>query len=176
MALRLPPPWMIVLTGLVLNILAIVVSSLVLDKMVVEQAQYRERQQGNVYSIQLAWNTIETLERKRESMLLHMDISTSSNSAVTPELEEAMRGQLGAWVSGKVPEITVENLSQIMMLINQAQQSQRTRIDDFYLDNLTLSERLQALEEQMTLYKNIALFLQIFGLALILARDLARRN
>lgn len=176
MALRLPPPWMIVLTGLVLNILAIVVSSLVLDKMVVEQAQYRERQQGNVYSIQLAWNTIETLECKRESMLLHMDISTSSNSAVTPELEEAMRGQLGAWVSGKVPEITVENLSQIMMLINQAQQSQRTRIDDFYLDNLTLSERLQALEEQMTLYKNIALFLQIFGLALILARDLARRN
>lgn len=176
MALRLPPPWMIVLTGLVLNILAIVVSSLVLDKMVVEQAQYRERQQGNVYSIQLAWNTIETLERKRESMLLHMDISTSSNSAVTPELEEAMRGQLGAWVSGKVPEITVENLPQVMMLINQAQQSQRTRIDDFYLDNLTLSELLQALEEQMTLYKNIALFLQIFGLALILARDLARRN
>lgn len=43
------------------SILAIVVSSLVLDKMVVEQAQYRERQQGNVYSIQLAWNTIETL-------------------------------------------------------------------------------------------------------------------
>ena len=51
MALRLPPPWMIVLTGLVLNILAIVVSSLVIDKMVVEQAQYRDRQQGNVYSI-----------------------------------------------------------------------------------------------------------------------------
>jgi len=144
--------------------------------MVVEQAQYRERQQGNVYSIQLAWNTIETLERKRESMLQHMDISTSSNSSVTPELEEAMRGQLGAWVSGKVPEITVENLSQIMMLINQAQQSQRTRIDDFYLDNLTLSKLLQALEEQVTLYKNIAPFLQIFGLALILARDLARRN
>ena len=176
MALRLPPAWIIVLTGLVLNILAIVVSSLVLDKMVVEQAQYRERQQGNVYSIQLAWNTIETLERKRESMLLHMDISTSSNSSVTPELEEAMRGQLGAWVSGKVPEITVENLSQIMMLINQAQQSQRTRIDDFYLDNLTLSKLLQALEEQMTLYKNIAPFLQILGLALILERDLARRN
>ena len=50
---------------------------------------------------------------------------------MTPELEEAMRGQLGAWVSGEVPEITVENLSQVMMLINQAQQSQRTRIDDF---------------------------------------------
>jgi hypothetical protein len=110
------------------SILAIVVSSLVLDKMVVEQAQYRERQQGNVYSIQLAWNTIETLERKRESMLLHMDISTSSNSSVTPELEDAMCGQLGEWFSGEVPEITVENLS------------------------------------------------QIFGLALILARDLARRN
>jgi len=87
-----------------------------------------------------------------------------------------MRGQLGVWVSGDVPEITVENLSEIMMMINQAQQSQRTRIDDFYLDNLTLSELLQSLEEQMTLYKNIALFLQIFGLALILARDLARRN
>lgn len=61
-------------------------------------------------------------------MLLHMDISTSSNSSVTPELEDAMCGQLGEWFSGEVPEITVENLS------------------------------------------------QIFGLALILARDLARRN
>ncbi len=70
-----------------------------------------------------------------------------------------MRGQLGAWVSGEVPEITVETFLRSWCWLTKLQQSQRTRIDDFYLDNLTLSELLQALEEQMTLYKNIALFL-----------------
>ena len=126
MALRLPPPWMIVLTGLVLNILAIVVSSLVLDKMVVEQAQYRERQQGNVYSIQLAWNTIETLERKRESMLLHMDISTSSNSSVTPELEEAMREYGYGIVKALVTDIDPDHA--VKQAMNRINASEREKV------------------------------------------------
>ena len=73
MALRLPPAWAIVLAGLILNIMAIVMSSLVLDKIEAEKSEYNDRKYGNVYSIQLSWNTIETLERKREAILIHLD-------------------------------------------------------------------------------------------------------
>lgn len=173
MALRLPPAWAIVLAGLILNIMAIVMSSLVLDKIEAEKAEYNDRKFGNVYSIQLAWNTIETLERKREAILIHLDKPETVQP--TTVLDEALRGQLRRWVSSEVPNISLSNLPKLMMLINSAQESQRTRIDDYYLDNLTLVELIQRLDEKMAFYKNIALFLQVFGLALILARDLARR-
>ena len=173
MALRLPPAWAIVLAGLILNIMAIVMSSLVLDKIEAEKAEYNDRKYGNVYSIQLAWNTIETLERKREAILIHLDKPETVQP--TTVLDEALRGQLRRWVSSEVPNISLAKLPKLMMLINSAQESQRTRIDDYYLDNLTLVELIQRLDEKMAFYKNIALFLQVFGLALILARDLARR-
>ncbi|CAK1836361.1 hypothetical protein [Vibrio crassostreae] len=173
MALRLPPAWAIVLAGLILNIMAIVMSSLVLDKIEAEKAEYNDRKFGNVYSIQLAWNTIETLERKREAILIHLDKPETVQP--TTVLDEALRGQLRRWVSSEVPNISLAKLPKLMMLINSAQESQRTRIDDYYLDNLTLVELIQRLDEKMAFYKNIALFLQVFGLALILARDLARR-
>lgn len=173
MPIRLPPPWVIVFSGLILNVLAIVVSSVVIDKLSAEQSQYAELKSSNVYSIQLAWNQVETLERKRESVLLHLNLA--SNSTVLPALDEALRGQLSVWVGEPIPSIKLENLPNLMMQINTAQQSQRDRIDGFYLENLSLSETMQGLEDKMTIYKNVALFLQIFGLALILARDLARK-
>lgn len=170
MTLRVPPAWAIVLSGLILNILAIVISSLVIDKLSAKQSNLYEQKSANLYSIQLAWNRVETLERKRETLLLHLN-----SVRATPQLDDLLRGQLSVWVGEKMPSVTIENLPTFMMAINSAQQVQRDKIDDYYLDNLSVSEAMQALEEQMTFYKNIALFLQIFGLALILARDLARR-
>ena len=75
---------------------------------------------------------------------------------------EALRGQLRRWVSDEVPTISLANLPEIMVLINRAQEAQRTLIDDYYLDNLTLVELIQRLDEKMAFYKNIALFLQVF--------------
>ncbi|MDF5484549.1 DNA mismatch repair protein, partial [Vibrio parahaemolyticus] len=73
----IPPPWVLVLIGLVLNIGAIIVTSLVLDKLGKQHSQLAEQTAENLYSIQLAWNSVETLERKREALLLHVHISQS---------------------------------------------------------------------------------------------------
>ncbi|RBW64706.1 DNA mismatch repair protein [Vibrionales bacterium C3R12] len=173
--MRIPPAWVIVLFGLILNILAIITSSLVLDKQSAELAQLAEQKESNMYSIQLSWNSIETLERKRESILLHVDKTDLESAFTSSVLDEVLRGQLAVWAGKEVPKISIENLSEIMTLINLAQQTQRDRIDDFYLDNVAVAELMQVTSDNMAFYKNIALFLQIFGLALILARDLARK-
>lgn len=170
MTFRVPPAWVIVLSGLILNILAIVISSLVIDKLSAKQNDLYEQKSANLYSIQLAWNSVETLERKREALLLHLN-----SERTVPQLDEILRGQLSVWVGESMPPVIIANLPTFMMSINSAQQAQRNKIDDYYLNNLSISESMQALEERMTFYKNIALFLQIFGLALILARDLARK-
>ncbi|MDW1520534.1 DNA mismatch repair protein [Vibrio sp. Vb5032] len=170
----IPPPWVLVLIGLVLNIGAIIVTSLVLDKLGKQQSQLAEQTAKNLYSIQLAWNSVETLERKREALLLHVHISQSV--AIPLELEEVLVGHLSSWVLNESDEIKIDQLPQLMSKINQAQASYRDRIDNYYIENVELNEVMAKQDEKIAWYKNIGLFLQVFGLALILARDLARKQ
>ncbi|EAS76113.1 hypothetical protein V12G01_09120 [Vibrio alginolyticus 12G01] len=170
----IPPPWVLVLIGLVLNIGAIIVTSLVLDKLGKQHSQLAEQTAENLYSIQLAWNSVETLERKREALLLHVHISHSV--AIPLELEEVLAGHLSSWVHNESDEIKIDQLPQLMSKINQAQASYRDRIDNYYIENVGLNEVMAKQDEKIAWYKNIGLFLQVFGLALILARDLARKQ
>lgn len=173
--LRWPPAWLLVLIGLVLNILAIVMSSVVLEDLNRDMSALNERKQDNLYSIQLAWNRVETLERKKELSLLYLSQSALvSNRDDTSLIASELTKQLNDWVGEKIPPLQLENISQITELIEQAQKNQREQIDGFYLQNLSFNEQLSALDEQIAWYRNISLFLQVFGLALILARDLAR--
>ncbi|MGF1695621.1 DNA mismatch repair protein [Vibrio lamellibrachiae] len=173
MTLRFPAPWVLVLIGLILNVMAILMSSVVLDRLGARIEMLSQEETQNVYSIQLAWKTVEALERKRESLLLHIQLS--ENSEASDELQSVLRTQLSYWVADEVPSFIKANLPSLMTLINQAQQNSRDQIDDHYLRNLTLMDEMNSLKDKIAWYKNIGLFLQVFGLALILARDLAKR-
>ncbi|CAH1541516.1 MULTISPECIES: hypothetical protein [Vibrio] len=169
----LPPAWLLVFVGLVLNIAAIILTSVVLDKLGKEISLLAEQKADNLYSIQLAWNSVETLERKREVLLLHLHLAQSE--PVSEEMNQVLRGHLSAWTGQEVSPIQIEQLPNLMSEINQAQNNYRNRIDSYYLANLETTEVMTGLEEKMAWYKSIGLFLQVFGLALILARDLARK-
>ncbi|CAH1526881.1 DNA mismatch repair protein [Vibrio jasicida] len=167
-----PPAWLLVLVGLVLNIAAIILTSVVLDKLGKETSLLADQKADNLYSIQLAWNRVETLERKREVLLLHLHLAQSQS--VSEEMNNVLRAHLSAWTGEKVSSIEITQLPTLMAEINYAQGNDRNRIDGYYLENLEISEVMSELEENMAWYKSIGLFLQVFGLALILARDLAR--
>ncbi|MFM2582992.1 DNA mismatch repair protein [Vibrio campbellii] len=169
----LPPAWLLVLIGLVLNIAAIILTSVVLDKLGKETGLLADQKADNLYSIQLAWNSVETLERKREVLLLHLHLSQSE--AVSEEMNQVLQGHLSAWTGDKVSAIDITQLPKLMSEINQAQTNYRDRIDSYYLENLEVTEVMSNLDEKIAWYKSIGLFLQVFGLALILARDLARK-
>jgi hypothetical protein len=170
MPFKVPPAWSLVLVGLVLNILAIVMSSVVLDRLSAQIATLAEQKDENIYSIQLAWSSVETLERKREAILLHLN--QVGDDKIDDALQTALQGQLSAWLGGSVPLISRENLSPLMMQINQAQQGYRNQIDDYYLKNISITEKAVTLNERVTSYKLWALILQVLGLSLILSRDL----
>ncbi|YCO02260.1 DNA mismatch repair protein [Vibrio sp. VNB-15] len=169
----LPPAWLLVLIGLVLNIAAIILTSVVLDKLGKETSLLADQKADNLYSIQLAWNRVETLERKREVLLLHLHLAQSQS--LFEEMNNVLRGDLSAWTGEKVSSIEITQLPTLMAEINHAQSNDRNRIDSYYLENLEISEVMSELEEKIAWYKSIGLFLQVFGLALILARDLARK-
>lgn len=154
-----------------MNVLAILMSSVVLDRLGGEIDTLYEEKSENLYAIQLAWNSVETLERKREALLIYFGQSSDERR----NLQDALKAQLAPWVNVDIPPITLDNLSSLMAAINQTQQEHRDQIDRLYLDNIAISDVMGELEYKIAWYKNIGLFLQVFGLALILARDLARK-
>ncbi len=154
MKVALPPAWVMVSVGLILNVTAIILSSQVLDKMTGEVALLQERKNSNIYSIQLAWNQVETLERKRESLLLHLD----QPHPIIPEVSEFLRGQLSHWVNADVPPLEVAHLPELMRMVNQAQQEQRNIIDELYLENLSLTEARQYVKKRWRITKTSPCF------------------
>ncbi len=166
-----PKPWILVLLGLVLNVLAMVISSTKLDSLNTEIARINEQKQDNTYSIQLAWSSIDTLERKKEALVLLV----SGESGWSVNGAALMLQQLANWVVEPPEQLTQDNVTQWFTQIEQTQGFHRGKIDELYLNNLSLSESAMDREKQANAFKSLALFLQVFGLALILARDLARR-
>ncbi|WP_244556691.1 hypothetical protein [Enterovibrio nigricans] len=63
-----------------------------------------------------------------------------------------------------------------MLKIDQQQDLLREKIDSLYLENLQLAESQREINGNISAYRNLALFLQVLGLALIMARDLSRRQ
>ncbi|PMM44244.1 hypothetical protein [Vibrio breoganii] len=166
-----PPAWLLVFLGLLLNVLAIVISSQILDDLARKNAALYEGQSNNLRSIQLAWNRVENLERKKETLLVVLG-HDDSNQAVNAELEK----QIEVWTGKPVPELSINNLQTLSLMLEREQNQQRDLIDKYYLNNISLLEMTSKNDMQISRYKNIALFLQIFGLALILARDLRRKD
>jgi hypothetical protein len=117
----------------------------------------------------LAWNRVETIERKHEVLLISL-----AQESIPPQLNKALQQQLSGWIDGMPPTLTIDNLADINDKIELSQQRHRDQIDGFYLENLAISEVMAEMDHKISWYKSIGLFLQIFGLALILARDLAR--
>ncbi|MEZ9669374.1 hypothetical protein AB4262_18290 [Vibrio breoganii] len=166
-----PPAWLPVFLGLLLNVLAIVISSQILDDLAQKNAALYEGQSNNLRSIQLAWNRVENLERKKETLLVVLG-HDDSNQAVNAELAK----QIEVWTGKPVPELSINNLQTLSLMLEREQNQQRDLIDKYYLNNISLLEMTSKNDMQISRYKNIALFLQIFGLALILARDLRRKD
>ncbi|GAD79663.1 hypothetical protein [Vibrio ezurae] len=176
MKITWPPAWLLVLLGLLLNVLAIILSSQVLDELSQSNNALQDRQNAHLRLIQQAWNKVENIERKKELLLLVLAGRDRSDLDAEQARLAELNKQITVWLGKPIPELSLANLSTLSSMLDQAQTQQRNRIDKHYLDNLHLMEQMSLNDHKIARYKNIALFLQIFGLALILARDLQRNR
>ena len=164
------PAWLLVSIGLLMNVVAILLTSIILDKNTMQQLNRHEQQQQNVYLIQQAWNKLDILERKQEWLLLYLQSQEQQES-----LDQVALQQLAPWLfDGN--DLSQYELDNTLAMFETARQDQRDRIDNWYLDNLRLQRQIGAYREEYLWYRNVALLLQIFGLALILSRDLGWRR
>ncbi|MDD1795415.1 hypothetical protein L4D06_21295 [Enterovibrio makurazakiensis] len=166
------PTWVIVAIGLVLNIVAALMTNFVIDDLGEEAALVIETQTNNNQIIQLTWQQVDALERRRETITIILASSTENNA-----LTEMFSKRLLASFSDMADiNISLQNMPMIMSSIDKKQDLLRNKIDTLYLDNLSLAETQRDLGGKISAYRNLALFLQVLGLALIMARDLSRKS
>ncbi|WP_407334360.1 hypothetical protein [Enterovibrio sp. 27052020O] len=166
------PTWVVVATGLVLNIVAALMTNFVIDDLGEQSASVIEAQTNNNQLIQLSWQQLDALERRRETIMVILAVKPSMESLPTIFGERL----LDSFTDMTNTALTQHNMPLIMDKIDQQQDLLRNKIDTLYLDNLHLADSHRELSSNISFFRNLALFLQVLGLALIMARDLSRKR
>ncbi|PSW20695.1 hypothetical protein C9I98_07570 [Photobacterium sanctipauli] len=170
------PTWTLVAVGLLLNVISALMTNFYIDDATRQANELVQQQQSNEKLITLIWQQVETVERKREHTLELVALSEMQGDVLPKPILEQVIQDLSYWLPNQNVDISVSSISVLMEQLNSVQVEQRDKINQLYLDNLELiavhAEKMKSISQ----LRNLALFLQILGLALVLSRDLSRRD
>lgn len=169
------PTWVFVATGLALNIISALMTNFLIDDANREASALIQQQESHEKLINLTWKQVESIERKRELVLLLLSLAEVNEQSVPEPVQLQIISELQDWINTSVTELTMTNLSAVMQGMNDTQRVHRNKINQLYIQNLALAQSYEHKVKSISRQRNLALFLQILGLALMLARDLNRR-
>ncbi len=176
---RLLAPWVFVLTGIIFNILSAIIThyfiGLNTDKI---NAIDRDAHNTQVL-IDSLWQSRIEVERKEEFFLLLLNQKIEEPARTQPYYRDYLQDlvtthDLTAF-SGRVENPALDDLDLLLELSAAAQESIIESINNTYFETLEMQEAKMPLERANARLFSIAIFLQVTGLILVLARDL-RRN
>jgi hypothetical protein len=174
------PPWMLVIIGILFNIASAIITHYFVginnDRL--DQLQQQVARADTL--IESQWRMKTEIDRQQEFLLLLLTQSRQTDSA--------QQQQLGAYIVKTLnttlqqhqssadqlkPDTTV-TLQTIADISQRAKQSLIELINDSYLERLEVEARQAPLKERNAMFYTVAIFLQLTGLILVLARDIAR--
>lgn len=175
---RLLAPWVFVLTGILFNILSAVITHYFIglnnDRINLIESEIQNKQ----VLIDSLWQSKTEIERKKEFFILLL----SEKSELSPLIESHYRDYLdevidthGLLEFEKPKQQPVgTDIGLLLELSGAAQKKTIESINNSYLEALALAEQKMPLEGDNARLFSIAIFLQVTGLILVLARDLRR--
>ncbi len=175
---RFLAPWVFVMTGIVFNILSAVITHLFIglnnDAINVIDSEIDNKQ----ILIDSLWQSKTEVERKKEFFILLL-LSKSDKPAVTATLyrdyPKEILGNYGLKeFTTRMDRDTGSDLDLLLDLSSAAQKSIIESINNSYFETLELQDTKMPLERDNSSLFIIAIFLQVIGLILVLARDLRR--
>ncbi len=164
--------WMLVAAGLTLNIISALMTNFFIDDVTRQANELVQQQQNNDKLITLIWQQVETVDRKKEYVLELILTSKYQEKPIPTEIKDQVINEINYWLDQEVKELSIDGIPTLITLLNKAQDDRREKINQLYLDNLQLIEEHADKMKSVSQLRNLALFLQIIGLALVLARDL----
>jgi hypothetical protein len=165
------PTWLVVLTGLLLNISSALVTHFIIEGKDQQLNILSAQTTRNNKEIDLFWVQIEGMERKRETLYLLLN-----QGDLQPNVAQQFSILLETYLHQEISVAMLANIEQLDFKINNYQDYLREKINAKYFLNLGLAELEIVLKKQISRLRNWSIFLQMIGLSLILARDLSRKR
>ena len=175
-------PWVFILTGVVFNILSAVITHYFIglnnDRIANIDRQINSRQ----VLIDSLWQSKNEVEHKKEFFILYFvnrqvggGLETDRvNQYYAEYLHETARLYELSDYDLKVTEQQSDNIDFLLKFSAAVQSSIIESINSTYFEKLDLEETRMPIEQGNSRLFSIAIFLQVTGLILILARDLKR--
>lgn len=169
--------WVFVATGILFNISSAIITHYFIGINDQHIMQLEKKAAQYDTQIQSQWRMKTEVDRKQEFLLLLLNQSNSRNLQQTTDfiiqqLNHALELQ-------KLTEIQLHpgseiNFDRISNASESIRQSIISSINDTYLEKLEVESKQAPLKESNSLLFTIAIFLQLTGLILVLAKDIGR--
>lgn len=119
------------------------------------------------------WQNVQALERKKDTIVL---LAVASRGGALHQMPELVRAIL---ISTEISLESVMKESQLseqglLKAIEAKKQELIDRVNDVYLEKSMKENEIAALQQRTSYWGDIALFLQILGLILVLSKDIDR--
>ena len=175
---RFLAPWVFVVSGVVFNILSAVITHYFIglnnDEIDIIDREINSKQ----VLIDSLWQSRTELERKEEFFVLLL-VNPSNRPAATGKLYRDYLGELSTTyaLDDFQARIDGDNGAELGLLLELGQAAQLSIVESInstWFETLALQDAKMPLERANSRLFSIAIFLQVIGLILVLARDLRR--
>ena len=170
-------PWVFVFTGVLFNILSAVITHYFIGLNNERINEIEREMQNRQVLIDSLWQSRIEVERKEEFLLLWLQ-QPNETPLVRDYYREYLQGLVDTHDLGgfgeRVAQAATTDLQLLLELGDAAQRTIIETINSSYFEILELQEKRMPLEGDNSRLFSIAIFLQVTGLILVLARDLRR--
>jgi hypothetical protein len=172
-------PWVFVLSGVVFNILSAVITHYFIGLNTDEINAIDRKINGQQVLIDSLWQSRTELERKKEFFILLLANPSNRNDSTANLYRDYLIEISETYaLEGFRSRIDRDEGGELGLLLDLSQAVQSSIIESInstYFETLALQETKVPLERDNSRLFSIAIFLQVIGLILVLARDLRRR-
>jgi len=167
-------PWILVLTGILFNILSAVIAHYFIGLNNSRLAQIEEQTQRIDSQINTYWQQRQNIERKMEFILLLQQKGKKIGDPFIMEYVARFVQSLRKQYNITAESEQTPNSQEIIQLVQETQEKLINDIDSTYLNQLTLDKQKMLISSSNSRLMSMALFLQLIGLILVLAKDFQR--
>jgi hypothetical protein len=169
-------PWILVMIGIAFNIFAAVITNHFIS--LNNEKLHRLKNEISRIDVRINsfWQDSQTIERKKEYLLLFAQMGQLTHDPLVLQHIRQFIDKLAAEYQLNQPARLNSSIDsqQLINMIDKARKKIIDDIDDIYLDRIMLEKQKQPINNDNSRLMSIALFLQMFGLILVLAKDLQK--
>jgi len=167
-------PWVLVIVGIGFNIFAAIIT----NHFITANSEKLRVIEGKIADIELRinsyWQNRQDVEAKKDFILLYSQAGQQTGDNFVQNYIRQYVQRLQKDYQLAIEPGIVLNDQKIITILDQVKEIIVNEIDDIYLDKLLLDKQKYPINRDNARLMSIALFLQMLGLILVLAKDLRK--